>query len=370
MSYAPDVITEIPNQCQAIMRGVAMVGDPTNTTYMQTPAGITQAVMSPANTSMVRIEPGTSAGGIRNFKLTRIQRGTENESWTAVTCEATTNSGYISQDVVLDQDPETLSFDIDSITLRKYCDEMLVFERTGDSTGLTTFLTVVEQIIAKMNGIRQKVNKRLAAMIIANAGVNVATGLNTPTTVTVLNGTDGSKFELGFQELIEQFEENELPMRPLAIGAGVFNRFNTSLMFGCCNNGGLDWSAMSDAAVYQYYYDKMVATVSGDPNEFLILSPGAVQLIFANQAILPGRQEGQRHGTTLYGTIPDPYVPGLIYDLAIRELDCGSDGIFNPTWRVYIGLLFDVAFIPDDAFAADDPLYGFNGVLRYVAATT
>jgi len=367
MSYAPDSLDLRDNFFNAIMIGIGGAFNPSNTTFMTKPTGALQYLMSPANRDLASITLQTLAGGKRQARVARIPRGTSGEAITGVTCDTTTSSGYVEQVVDVNQDPCFISWNVTIDVLERYCDDLLAFEREGTDENLPLFKAFNQEIMAKMNGLRLCINERLIAMMLVNAGINVATGVNTPTTVTMLDGTNGAKFELGIQEFIEDMQVNEIPGTPGVIGSGILSRFNTSMALGCCNFSGLDWAAMAASAPWQYYFDTEVGTISGDANEFLVLSPGAVQFVYFNRSVIPARQEGSRHGTTLYGMLADPFVPGLIYDLSIKQNDCAA-GEYDPSWTIAISLRFDLAYIPTDAFSVDDDLYGWNGIFRYIAA--
>lgn len=369
MSYGPDSLDIVDGYCNPIMRGIANVFDPSNTTFMDSPTGTLQFLMSEQNRELAQInEVQTTMGGVRQVRVTRIQRGTTSDAITGTTCEVTSDSGFIEQIIDVNQEPCTVSFNVSIDVLERYCDELLMYERGDDMSTLSSFRAINQQIMSKMNALRLCINNRVTASILASAGINVATGVNTPTTITLLDSTTGAKIELGLQEFIEDMELNELPGRPGVVGSGVLSRFNTSLMYGCCNSGGLDWNAMAESAPWYFYFDKQVGVLSGNLNEFLVLAPGAVQFLFVNRSAIPARQQNGVHGTTQYGMIMDPYVPGLIYDLAIKQNDCAT-GEYDPSWTIFLSSKFDLAFIPDNAFSTDDDLFGWNGVFRYIGAT-
>jgi hypothetical protein len=128
---------------------------------------------------------------------------------------------------------------------------------------------------------------------------------------------------------------------------------------------------MSPSGPYKYYKDVKLGDVSGDADYFFVFAPGMTQIVHYNDVIMSRLGIDSRHGNTRYGLIPDPFLPGMVYDVAVEETNCDGNGLRKPTWTVSIYAHFDVAVTPAEAYSTNDrlrtPNGAFNGILLYKA---
>jgi len=356
--------------CEAIVKGIEAVNGQNNTSTRVTPVGTVQALFDPINLEGASYqEIQGSEGETRKVRVKRIPRGTSSEAVSTLSCDTSTTATYTEQMICVTEQA-SITFEVGLDELRAYCGDTLRVVNGGAGTPL--FGDFVSKIMAKMNGLRSHIDENVIAMIFANAGQNIVTGNNTPTAVPMIQTLDGAKVEKGIQEIVHQMKENEVYGGFLAIGSGNFDRFNTSAQFGCCNQYGLNWGAMIDSAPYRYYTDVNVLPITTIPNLFFALAPGAVQFFFVNDTLVGKQNMDRRHGDSIYGLVPDPYLPGLNYDIAIQETNC-SGGSRQPKWQISMYLQYGLAFIPDNAFGAGDRLRNgsgiSNGVFLYEATS-
>lgn len=369
-TYLPDyTCCPIEGYCEAVTRGLAGVNGVNNTTFKATPVGTLQVLFDPVNRSQAEYIPDIMDGdSVRRIRVRRIPRATEHDAVNYNTCDITSTAKYVEQCITVNKSV-SISFETTKEEMQRYCAAELALQNDPGAS-IPLFNDHLNKILSQMNGIREKINKNVITTILANVGVNVATGSSSPFPLPMLYAANGGKVELGIQLLDHHMSENEVYGQYLIAGHGIFDRFNTSMQFGCCNQYGVNWDAMSASSPYRYYKDLKLREVTGNPDIFLVFAPGAVQFVYYNDTIL-GKMDGKRHGNTIYGTIIDPLVPGLRYDVAIEELNCEGN-LRKPRWIVTLYLNYDIVFIPDNAFKRGldrlHPAAGIsNGVFQFIA---
>lgn len=368
-SYFDYTCCPLEGYCDAVSRGLANVNGLNNTTFKATPVGTLQLLFDPINRAQAEyISDIMDGDSVRRIRVRRIPRATEADAVDENTCDVTSTAKYIEQCVTVSKQA-SISFETTKEEMQRYCASELQLQNDPNAS-LPMFTDHLNKILSQMNGIRERINNVVVTEILANTGINVATGNNAPFPLPMLQASNGSKIELGLQLLDHHMSENEVYGQYLISGHGIFDRFNTSMQFGCCNQYGLNWDAMSSSSPYRYYKDLKMRDITGDPNIFFVFAPGAVQFVYYNDTIL-SRMDGARHGNTLYGTIIDPLVPGLRYDVAIEETNCEGNRR-APRWTITLYLNYDIVFIPDNAFKAGQdrlhPAAGMsNGVFQFLA---
>ena len=133
----------------------------------------------------------------------------------------------------------------------------------------------------------------------------------------------------------------------MMIGSGNFDLYAKTQQIACCNSTtGTDLAQWVD---YQYYNDRFVEGIVG-ANHFLVLAPGAVQLVTWNKYV---GDYAKRNDVFEHGTLTDPF-SGLTYDLKVHYDDCIDQYVikFQLNWTMF--------FIPANAFSAGDDLFGVN----------
>lgn len=345
--------------CEALVRGIDMVGGLNNTSLRATPVGTVQALLDPINRSDAAFdEIMGDNGGIRKIRVKRLPRGVETDAVDEVTCDVTTTAGYVEQCVEVLQEV-SVSFETSAETMQRYCDDMLRIVNNGEAGD--NYFVHVELIMSKMNALREKINSKVIALLSANVGNNIPYDSNVFQTLPMITAADGAKLEIGIQRLIHDMKVNEVYGQFLVSGLGVFDRFNTSAQWGCCNQNGLNWDAMISTGVpYKYYSDVKLGAKLNDPDLFFVFAPGMTQFVYTNDTLLGRKNQDRRHGNTTYGTIMDPLLPGVRYDVSIEETNC-VNGRRKPSYYITIYLRFDLAFTPANAYSSGDRLLTANG---------
>ena len=365
--------------CEHILRGIELLNGQNNTSFNYTPVGTLQAVMSNENRADASFEEvNERSGSIRKVRIVRIPRATKSDANNNVSCATTTTTTF-QEECIEAKKFARISWDMSKEEMQSFCEDSLKIEKGGAISGL--YKRFMEVIYSKMNGLRTYLNFDLMSTTWTNAGTNAATGNTNVVPLPFITAADGSKIEKGIQTIISHYYSfNNLKGKPFIIGTGVFDNFNTSADYGCCNQYGFNWSLMKENAPYNYYLDVDTLSAFTNIDNFMVLAPGAVQLVTYNDFVIDSYLQGGRplsslsenkFGTSRKGIIPDPLVPNLFYDLKITEIDCDSNvNSGMETWRFSLYLHYGISTIPtgvDSPYGPLDLLYGTNGILRYTA---
>ncbi len=148
--------------------------------------------------------------------------------------------------------------------------------------------------------------------------------------------------------------------KPILIGAGNLDLAISALGIGCCNNAGQDIGKIDSR--FKFYEDFTdLSEVTGSVNGFIAFYAKAIQFLQFNKYV---GSFARPMGTMERGTLPDPYLPGLVYDIRIKPNECGE------YWDLYINSDHDFYYAPNNLFKAGDRLEGVNGIFKGVATAS
>lgn len=312
----------------------------------RTPVGYLQAITSPTNTAGLDVIPiDTRDGKKHKVDVFYAQRGTRDD------IQNTYNNGCnpdISKAPFEDVVDITDVFSLKGLTfsedeMRKLCE--------GDAEWIS------RQIAAHLDPFMVVLNETLIAKQGANFG-NFADGTSTVHSRHLLNtvsSTNKSANYFGENMIMNDFTDIDAVGRPILIGNGKLRDYTRITEKGCCNSVGID---LGQAGNYDYYDDRAVGTILGNPDDFIGLAPGNVQLLTYNK--YKGTYKRPFNGNYSKTTIMDPFT-GLELDMRWKYDDC------EEVWILTFSLWYNLFFLPADAFAANDPLEGVNYSLHYRA---
>lgn len=360
--------------CEAVMRGIDRVNGDNNPSFLSTPVGALQSLFDPVNTSRASYQPEiqrTNSGPVRKVRVVRQQRGTAQDAVAGIPCDTPLTMPLTEECIVITQS-HSIGWTSTKEEMQQYCDEAFAVEQSGGAMMPPIFMRHLETLLANMNGLREIVDTNVIALLSANVGNNIRYDSNATQAYCFLQTVTGDKVEKGLQQVVYDMNVSQVYGQPLFVGLGVFDQFNTSKEAGCCNQSGLDWNAMGSKVNYKYYRDNLMNGVLGNENEFFVLAPGAVQFVYHNDFAMHKLRPDNRHGDSVYGVIADPFVPGLMYDFVVKEVNC-QNGQLDQSWELRLYLHWDLAFIPAEAYKLGDVLRTanghMNGVFKYEALT-
>lgn len=306
----------------------------------RTQIGYTQALTSNANMQGIeKVQVDQGNGKKRTVRLKYIQRaGDESEVMEAdiTDCSTEVERSPLDVDVDLTAYLRSPGLKFRESEMRKLCE--------SDSSYMKTVVDGELDLVSRV------LNKKLLALQAANFGT--FNGGDTFKSVVLLKGNNGAPNYKGESDIIESFEDLDVKGRPIVVGGGNLSQYVRQVGIGCCNTDGIN---LSQAGNLDFYKDRFAESILGD-NAFIGLVPGMVQLLTWNKYKGEYAKESK---TFSHGTIIDP-VTGIEYDMKWHYDDCAD------FYSLFFGVTYGLHFIPDDAFASADELYGYNGSLKFV----
>jgi hypothetical protein len=347
--------------CPALLIGMEEAAKLNDPQFKLDSIGFAEALQQPENVSTQIKSYDVGNGHQVGVRVKYLQRSTEADVKSAEDCipgghkpykEAdATISGYAAIDVALDENE-----------VRLYCSQASNIEKLG-----TTDLMYdhVLRVMSSMNGLRSKFNRDLVTQMVNNFDPHPgssAAAKNVTLLGRAATGATATQAPIwdGWNDVMQDYDEAGLKGKPLVVGFGNFNRFNRTLGFACCNDAGVDQSKLPSE--YKYFKDIIAPQVWG-ANNFAVLAPGVVQLITYNKYRGTFVEEGNKFAIQR-GVIPDPTVPGLLWDVKLEFDTC------EEVYNLKISLHYGLWNIPNDAFASNDRLYyggAITGAFRYNA---
>lgn len=146
-------------------------------------------------------------------------------------------------------------------------------------------------------------------------------------------------------------------------GGTTMREFFQLYQAGCCAAEGLDLGELMRLYGYAYTYDKRVKDALGDQNEFLIVSPGALQMLnYTRSPWKAGFPAYVGEGANYVHTVVQDPATGLPFDMTVQD-NCGVITV-NLT---YTGKLIG---LPNDMFATGDVYEGITYVAQGIVDNT
>lgn len=311
-----------------------------NPQVTQDPIGALLFVASDLNTNNTlqrQISPGR--GKIRAVELTYQPRFTDPSSDSAViNCNGGEEYGNTSQ--LYEIDPtvgksRSWTFTIAQFAAACEDDEMWL----------------AKQVQAHMDALARDIHRDLTAFIAANTGefFDGSTNKDTQTKTTTGAFTEDLTADVVYEWQSIEWMQNQ----PFVIGDGLVNKYMRAMRAGCCALSGVDLGLFSQQNDLTFLRDKQIGTDLGNPDSFIVLGAGAIQMLTYREFENPVYKSTANE---FYGTIIDPKT-GIEYDY-FAKLDCG-------VWNFQLKLSYKFVMLPDDSYRINDELNGTNGVLRF-----
>jgi len=305
--------------------------------------GYLDALMSAENRAGVEMIPVPTNGKYRAVQVNYHVRGTESEVNLTCSNDCTTSVERtpLEKIVEIDRCIETKGLLFQEDEMRKLCE--------GDQVWVSSV------IMSQMNAVNVALNKQLLGLQALNFG-DFADG-TTQKSVKLFEDTSNASRAIATAQIRHEYDKVGGSGAPMMIGGGNLDLFAKVNQIACCNAAtGTDLSRWVD---YQYYNDRFVEGAIG-AGEFIVLAPGAVQLVTWNKYV---GEYAKRNDMFEHGTITDPFT-GLTYDLKVHYDDCAD------AWKIKLQLHWNLFFIPNDAFAAGDPNNGVNYTFNFKDCST
>jgi hypothetical protein len=353
--------------CPAILTGIEEILNPNNPSNIMTPVGGVQALLDPENRQGVTIEQ-LGQGGNGHRKQVRVaykQRAIPSEITNTKTCDDGTEKPRLEEVVDVNLHAQQI-IKVDEATVRLLCDTysslvripVAMRDRDGNAIAYRGILKeMAENLLMDLDAMRQKINQSFLSAIGLNFGKYV--GGATVKSFPVIKSADHAIVLTGFNQWKQELKKIGMNGTPLVFGGGNIDLAVMSAELGCCNSAGQDLSLIGKYNGFKFYEDYSdMNTYFGHADAFGMFLPKMAQIVTFNKYV---GSFAQQIGSMDRGTMPDPKLPGLSYDIRLKPSECDED------YNLYVNLDYDFYFAPLDMFKAGDRLNGINGVLKGIA---
>jgi hypothetical protein len=334
------------------------------------PIGLVQALKDPSNVATAEFEQlGAGDGHNKVVRLVNRQPVVASAVTDAFACDAGAAVPRQEELVTINQHSH-LALRVSESDVRALCEEYsnyttLVGARMGTSSAAQTSLSVMREVYDSVSlgfdAIRQNMNSKLNTALATRLGEFVDG--STSKTYTIRNGAgerNGSPILDGFAKFKQDVRKTTLTGSPILVGSGLWELTNTALEYGCCNDGGTDFGQMARSAGYKFYIDDTTGTALAAADAAFAFMPGTAHLLTFNKNV---GNFARPIGVRERGTIADPSVPGLRYDISIVPNECGE------YYDVYLDIDFGLWTAPVTLFGTGDYRAGVNGIFKVIGAS-
>lgn len=354
--------------CPALLVGIGEVLKESAPQNLVTPVGAIQALYDPDNRRPVTMEQigGGSDGHTKQVRIMYRQRSTPDEVRTSKSCNPGTEKPTFEDTFSVNQ-YRGITIHKTEQTIRDLCAAYSEFVRLGGATTdssrvpLQVMRDFANDILLDIDPLRQSINQAILTSTALNIG-GFADDQSSPLTVKVLKSADDhSVNSAGFNIMRQNLNKLGYSGTPIFFGGGLMDYAIMSLGYGCCNDGGTDFSKLVNQLNLKFYKDyNDFSDYFTSVNSVIGFMPGTLQFVPFNRYV---GNFARPIGVKQRGTMPDPAIPGLSYDISITPNEC------EEFYDVVVELYFDLYAAPTTMFKTGDRLEGVNGVLEFVAST-
>jgi hypothetical protein len=364
--------------CPAILIGLDEILKDGAPDKLFTQAGLLQSLYDPSNrepASVVQTVDGQN-GHAKSVRIKHKQRATPADTSTTEDCSGGTAKVYSEEVFTVNQYRQHV-INVKESDIRKLCDnasKLVKVEGAAFNTWeanaypLALMQEAVMEIMMDFDPLRQAINSDLHTTLNLNFGKYVGgAAINTYNMYRANNATglqEGAPVLSGFNRFKQDMRRTTLSGLPIVVGEGALDLSLGALEYGCCNLNGTDFGAMAKNPGFKYYTDFSLGTDAiGDANGFLAYMPGSMQFAGYNKYV---GGFARPIGVMERGTIPDPAIPGLKYDMKIIPNACSGSSLVE-SYDIIIGLHFDLWTAPTTQFQSADRLYQVSGIFKAIA---
>lgn len=362
-------ITQANGVCPAILASFEELSAPNNMANLKTPVGVVDALLDPTNVAGVTIEQlGDGSNGHRKtVRIMHKQRQSISDVRTAKSCDSGTEKPRFETTFDVNMNAE-IAIKVSEATVRRLCDAYSALVsipasvRSTNPTAQNSLLImreIAEEINMDIDALRQKIDDTALEAFELNFG-KYQGGATFKTYKMLKSETDHSIVTAAFNTWKEDMRKIGMTGMPLVVGNGVISYAFDELGIGCCNIGGQDIGKLGARQDAKFFYDAadMVSHFGqvGTATPFISFFPKMAQMVTFNKYV--GPTFSKPIGTMERGTLPDPKLPGLRYDIRMMPNECGE------YWDLWVDLDYDFYFAPQTLYKSSDRLSGVNGIFK------
>ena len=363
-------ITQANGVCPAILASFEELSAPNNMANLKTPVGLIDALLDPTNVAGVTVEQlGDGSNGHRKtVRIMHKQRQSISDVRTAKSCDSGTEKPRFETTFDVNMNAE-IAIKVSEATVRRLCDAYSALVaipasvRSTNATAQNSLLImreIAEEINMDIDALRQKIDDTGLEAFELNFG-KYQGGSTYKEYKMLKSATDHSIVTAAFNTWKEDMRKIGMTGMPLVVGNGVISYAMDELGIGCCNIGGQDIGKLGARQDAKFFYDSAdlashFGVLPDGAQPFISFFPKMAQMVTFNKYV--GPTFSKPIGTMERGTLPDPKLPGLRYDIRMMPNECGE------YWDLWVDLDYDFYFAPQTLFKSTDRLNGVNGIFK------
>lgn len=331
--------------CEPIQQSLNAIAGMNAPALKRDRVGAVDALKSENNTVGFEAIQQSTNGKDRNVKITYYQRQVDTAILASCTNDCTGDEEAAPLETIFSVDNclETPGQTFNEDEMAKLCEADSVW---------------TAQIMAsQFNAINVALDKLILAEYAANFGQFIDGSVLK--SVKFFEDTTNAARTIAAGQILKEYDEAGGRGTPMFIGSGSLALFARQQQIACCNDLGSDQAGLNGE--YLYYNDRFSTSVLANPEDFIVLEPGATQLVTWNRYM--GDRAKMVPGVYEHGTITDPFT-GLMYDLKSHYDDCADQ------WVIKLSLRWDLFILPSNVYAAGDDLNGVNGIYNFRDCST
>lgn len=346
--------------CPEIQMGIvqAFAGNTNNAPYSN--AALVRFLKSDVNTNNVLVEAIKAEGyKLKQAKVVWSQRYTPEDAQEGLTvgCAEGEVIGELSQTYTLDA--------LAGVEISERISPGLLRERCEADN-----LWLAKRVNAMFDVLGSKAEAYIASVIALNTGYfstdvdngNPA-GTTTEKTVFKYETAGGNLVTKPYETIIGDAEDNGFRMPPVVFGGRVWADYARAMKAVGLNSQGQDLAEYIRQNMYIFEQSREVASAFNNPKAAVAIAPGSVQILDSNYTQSP--LVTMDDDALKIGTLTHPVLP-ITADYIAKFEPCSTAEHPSGYWDITLKWNFDLAFMPDDMFKADDRLFGVNGINKYV----
>lgn len=364
--------------CPAILVGLDELLKDGAPYQLFTQVGLLQSLFDPTNRQPNTIVQNVDAadGHPKAVRIKYKQRATSTDTQTSKDCAGGTPKPYFENVFTVNQYRQH-TINVSEATVRTLCDaaSKLVevpggkfndFE--GNAYNLKVMAEITMEIMMDLDAIRLAINSDLQNTLNLNYGLytdgSAVKGYNMYHNASNTYQLPGAPVLDGYNLMKRDLARTTMTGRPIVVGEGLLDLAISSLDYGCCNSGGLDFGLMKNDPGFKYYKDYTVGNqVVGSADGFVMYMPGTMQFASYNEYV---GDFARPIGIMQRGILPDPAIPGLVYDMRVIPNACSGSSVAE-SYDIFIEVHFDLWTAPTTMFKSGDRLSAVNGIMKAVA---
>lgn len=314
--------------------------------------GVLPFLLSDTNRNAVgfSFDPYLADGKNKKGRVRFMHRGTLEDYYEAIArdvCTPGDTVGYLYDEFELAQTAQSRLFTFSWNEIRDFCE--------GKSEH------IAEVITNYMRAYRSHLNRKVIDRLVDGGFIgNFANGVPAGQTLPLFKADGSTINPLGEVKIEDDVRDADINDGYGYIGAGLLGTYTKMKGIACCNGDGYNPNQLN--VINGYMRDTYLQSKIGTANSFLVVRPGALQLVYRNRNVGEFVYEDRDHA---HVTMADPVLPNMTYDMYMHVIKCNDDR------DIVVNFQFDFDWdlwgYPDDLFKPSDELYGVKDVFQYVA---